>query len=178
MSQEDADGARSRFSTVATLEDVRFARQKTAPHVRCASAYPSPTNDPCTSSQLKDVDFLVEAATENVDLKRKIFTDLDAITRSPACVWGKLFVARVCQSRHTVPLPNCRKDIILATNTSSISITKIAAATQRPDKVHYSLFAGARGEGGCTRHVCFIPLSTWSGHRHAFLLSGARHEDL
>jgi 3-hydroxybutyryl-CoA dehydrogenase len=51
---------------------------------------------------------IVEAATENVDLKLKIFRDLDA--SSPA-------------------------NAILASNTSSISITKIAAATKRPDKV-------------------------------------------
>jgi len=51
---------------------------------------------------------VVEAATENVDLKLKIFRDMDA--NAPA---------------------NC----ILATNTSSISITQIAAVTGRPDKV-------------------------------------------
>jgi 3-hydroxybutyryl-CoA dehydrogenase len=50
----------------------------------------------------------VEAATENVDLKLKIFTQMDKFAPS---------------------------DAILATNTSSISITKIAAATDRPDKV-------------------------------------------
>jgi 3-hydroxybutyryl-CoA dehydrogenase len=53
-------------------------------------------------------DLVVEAATENVQLKLQIFADLDA----------------------TVP-----ERCILATNTSSISITKIAAATKRPDKV-------------------------------------------
>ncbi|NDB33894.1 MAG: 3-hydroxybutyryl-CoA dehydrogenase [Flavobacteriia bacterium] len=60
------------------------------------------------SSGLKGVELVVEAATENVDLKLKIFRDLDA---------------------HTDP------SVILATNTSSISITQIAAVTQRPDKV-------------------------------------------
>jgi len=55
-----------------------------------------------------NVELVVEAATENVDLKLKIFRDLDAAT-SP--------------------------EVILATNTSSISITKIAAVTNRPDKV-------------------------------------------
>jgi 3-hydroxybutyryl-CoA dehydrogenase len=53
-------------------------------------------------------DLVVEAATENVDLKLKIFKELDA--SAPA-------------------------EAILATNTSSISITKIAAVTQRPGKV-------------------------------------------
>ncbi|MEO5977233.1 MAG: 3-hydroxyacyl-CoA dehydrogenase NAD-binding domain-containing protein [Chryseolinea sp.] len=55
-----------------------------------------------------DVDFVVEAATENVDLKLKIFRDLDQYAP---------------------------KGAILATNTSSISITRIGAATSRPDKV-------------------------------------------
>ncbi|MCE2712169.1 MAG: 3-hydroxybutyryl-CoA dehydrogenase [Cryomorphaceae bacterium] len=57
---------------------------------------------------VKNVDLVVEAATENVDLKLKIFADLD---------------------KFTAP------EVILATNTSSISITKIAAATNRADKV-------------------------------------------
>ena len=54
------------------------------------------------------VDLVVEAATENIDLKLKIFKDLDEATEA---------------------------HVILASNTSSISITKIAAATSRPDKV-------------------------------------------
>ncbi|WGH76298.1 3-hydroxybutyryl-CoA dehydrogenase [Tenacibaculum tangerinum] len=51
---------------------------------------------------------VVEAATENVDLKLKVFKDLDEV---------------------------CPEETILATNTSSISITQIAAATNRPEKV-------------------------------------------
>ncbi|WP_046745471.1 3-hydroxybutyryl-CoA dehydrogenase [Kordia zhangzhouensis] len=51
---------------------------------------------------------VVEAATENVDLKLKIFKDLDEL---------------------------CPDDTILATNTSSISITQIAAVTSRPEMV-------------------------------------------
>ena len=57
---------------------------------------------------LKNTDLAVEAATENVDLKLKIFGQLDGI---------------------------CKENTLLATNTSSISITKIAAATKRPHKV-------------------------------------------
>ena len=54
------------------------------------------------------VDLVVEAATENSDLKLKIFKQLDEI---------------------------CSAETILATNTSSISITQIAAATSRPEQV-------------------------------------------
>ena len=57
---------------------------------------------------LGDCDLIVEAALENVDLKTKLFKELDEV---------------------------CKADAILATNTSSISVTKIAAATKRPNKV-------------------------------------------
>ncbi|MGB0933736.1 MAG: 3-hydroxyacyl-CoA dehydrogenase NAD-binding domain-containing protein, partial [Lishizhenia sp.] len=57
---------------------------------------------------VKNVDLVVEAATENYDLKLKIFKNLSDVTED---------------------------HVILATNTSSISITKIAAVTNRPDKV-------------------------------------------
>ncbi len=59
-------------------------------------------------SALKDCDIVIEAATENIDLKLKIFKSLDEAVK---------------------------KDAILVSNTSSISITKIAAATTRPEKV-------------------------------------------
>jgi 3-hydroxybutyryl-CoA dehydrogenase len=78
MTQEDADAARARIST---------AIDRTA----CA-----------------DVDLVVEAVPEILDLKLSIFSELDSI---------------------------CKGDCILATNTSSISISEIAAATSRPDKV-------------------------------------------
>jgi len=56
----------------------------------------------------KDADFVVEAVTENLSVKTDVFKKLDQITRP---------------------------DAILASNTSSISITKLGAATTRPDKV-------------------------------------------
>ena len=59
-------------------------------------------------SGIKEADIVIEAATENLDLKLKIFKQLDELTSD---------------------------DTILATNTSSISITKIAAVTSKPDKV-------------------------------------------
>jgi 3-hydroxybutyryl-CoA dehydrogenase len=61
-----------------------------------------------TKEGVQNADLVVEAATENADLKFKIFTQLDELTKD---------------------------DCVLATNTSSISITKIAAQTNRPDKV-------------------------------------------
>jgi len=56
----------------------------------------------------KDSDLVIEAATENFDIKKNIFTTLDE---------------------------NCKPEAILASNTSSISITEIAAFTKRADKV-------------------------------------------
>ena len=57
---------------------------------------------------MAEVDFVVEAATENESLKLDIFKELDQI---------------------------CRKEVVLSSNTSSISITKIASRTQRPPQV-------------------------------------------
>jgi 3-hydroxybutyryl-CoA dehydrogenase len=61
-----------------------------------------------TLADMAGADFVVEAATEKEDLKLQIFRDLERI---------------------------CRKGVILSSNTSSISITKIAAATARPERV-------------------------------------------
>jgi 3-hydroxybutyryl-CoA dehydrogenase len=58
--------------------------------------------------RLGDCDFVVEAATEKFETKAEIFRDLDRLTKA---------------------------EVILASNTSSISITKIAALTRRPEKV-------------------------------------------
>ncbi|MDO9558149.1 MAG: 3-hydroxybutyryl-CoA dehydrogenase [Syntrophales bacterium] len=57
---------------------------------------------------MKDADFVVEAAVEREDLKLNIFRKLDEV---------------------------CAPDVVLATNTSSIPITRIAGATKRPEKV-------------------------------------------
>lgn len=61
-----------------------------------------------TRKDLAQCDFVIEAATEKFDIKAEIFRDLDQI---------------------------CRPEIILASNTSSISITRLAAVTKRPDKI-------------------------------------------
>jgi 3-hydroxybutyryl-CoA dehydrogenase len=57
---------------------------------------------------LKDVDFIIEAVIEDLDLKKRVFLELDEL---------------------------CRPEVILASNTSSMSLTEIATATKRPDKV-------------------------------------------
>src|SRR5262245_46312436 len=58
-------------------------------------------------SRLAECDFVVEAASEKLEIKSELFRDLDR---------------------------TCRPEVILASNTSSISITKLAAATARADK--------------------------------------------
>ncbi len=58
--------------------------------------------------KVAEADLVIEAATETPELKLKIFADLDRLARP---------------------------EVVLATNTSSISLTKIAAATSRPDRV-------------------------------------------
>jgi len=78
MTGEEKEGALKRLATTTRLEDLR------------------------------DSDFIIEAATEQVSLKGEIFRTLDEITR---------------------------KEAILASNTSSISITRIASFTKRPDRV-------------------------------------------
>ncbi|UCG67514.1 MAG: 3-hydroxybutyryl-CoA dehydrogenase [Deltaproteobacteria bacterium] len=58
-------------------------------------------------ADLKDADLIIEAVIEDLDLKKAVFKELDEL---------------------------CRPEVILATNTSSMSITEIAASTKRPDK--------------------------------------------
>lgn len=59
-------------------------------------------------ADLKEADFVIEAVLEDLDLKKSVFKELNGI---------------------------CRPEVILATNTSSMSITEIAVASGRPDKV-------------------------------------------
>ena len=59
-------------------------------------------------ADMKDCDLVIEAVTENVELKREVFAELDEITGP---------------------------DAILATNTSSVCVIEVAAATKRPDRV-------------------------------------------
>ena len=59
-------------------------------------------------SRLKDVDFVIEAVIEDLELKKSVFKELDEL---------------------------CRPEVVLASNTSSMSLTEIAAATKRPENV-------------------------------------------
>ena len=78
LTREEADAARDRLTGTTDLAD------------------------------LADCDLVVEAAVENMDVKRDVFADLDDL---------------------------CDEDVVLATNTSTLSVTTIAAATDRPDLV-------------------------------------------
>ena len=60
------------------------------------------------TGSFKDCDLVIEAAIENLEVKKKVFIDLDKV---------------------------CSKHAVLATNTSCLSVTDLAAVTQRPDKV-------------------------------------------
>lgn len=88
---------------------------------------------------LKDADLIVEAIVENMDAKKVVFRELDAL---------------------------CDEKTILATNTSSLSVTEIGAATNRPDRVcgmHFfnpvpvmKLVEVIRGEGTSDETVATI----------------------
>ncbi len=94
------------LSTIKKNIEREVAKQKlTAEQGAAAVARIEPTLD---RKALAACDIVVEAASERFEIKSELFRDLDSI---------------------------CRPEVILATNTSSISITKIAAVTKRPDKV-------------------------------------------
>ena len=103
LEQRLLDGA---LSTISKNMDREVAKEKlTAGEKDMAVARITTTVD---KQDLADMDFVIEAASENLDVKLNIFSELAEITRS---------------------------NVILASNTSSISITRIAAATERADKV-------------------------------------------
>jgi 3-hydroxybutyryl-CoA dehydrogenase len=95
------------LATIVKNVDRQFSKGTISEEVRLATLANISTNTSIETGVAK-ADLVVEAATENIDLKLKIFASLDAAAP-----------------------PHC----ILASNTSSISITKIAAATKRPEKV-------------------------------------------
>jgi 3-hydroxybutyryl-CoA dehydrogenase len=94
------------IETLAKNLDREVAKNKiTAGDKAAALEKITPVTD---RARLAECDFVVEAATEKFEVKAEIFRDLDRLARP---------------------------EVILASNTSSISITKIAALTQRPEKV-------------------------------------------
>ncbi|MBT8315417.1 MAG: 3-hydroxybutyryl-CoA dehydrogenase [Maribacter sp.] len=104
ISQESLDRG---LSTIIRNLDRMIAKEKISEANKTQTlAKISTYND--LSEGISNVDLVVEAATEQLELKLRIFKELDAL---------------------------CTKNTILATNTSSISITQIAAATERPEKV-------------------------------------------
>ena len=103
ISQESLKKA---ITTITKNLDRQLAKEKISEEDKTNTLSNISTNTDLDSA--KSSDLVVEAATENTDLKLKIFKQLDEI---------------------------CHQDTILASNTSSISITKIADATNRADKV-------------------------------------------
>ena len=104
ISQERLDSA---IATITKNLDRQLAKERITEEQK-QSALSNIKTFTDTAEAVADRELVVEAATENIDLKLKIFANIDEHT--PA-------------------------DCILATNTSSISITKIAAATKRSDQV-------------------------------------------
>lgn len=101
------DALKKALTTIEKNLDRQLAKQLISEEVKKATL-----NNITTFTDLKagvgNADLVVEAATENMDLKLKIFKDMDEAAPAHA---------------------------LLATNTSSISITRIASVTKRPDKV-------------------------------------------
>ncbi len=104
ISQDALDKA---LATITKNLDRMLAKEKISEDQKSATIANIST-DTSVENSVKNADLVVEAATENVDLKLSIFKDMDEYAPTKA---------------------------ILATNTSSISITKIAGVTSRPDKV-------------------------------------------
>ena len=104
VSQNSLDKA---IATITKNLDRLLAKERITEEVR-NSTLANITTYTEIAEGVKNVELVVEAATENIDLKLKIFKQLDELTP---------------------------ENVILASNTSSISITQIGAATNRPDKV-------------------------------------------
>jgi 3-hydroxybutyryl-CoA dehydrogenase len=102
-----ADALERAISTIAKNLD-RMVKKEKVTEADKANTLANITTYTDMNAGVKGVDLVVEAATENIDLKLKIFKQLDEI---------------------------CDANTLLSTNTSSISITKIAAVTNRPTKV-------------------------------------------
>jgi 3-hydroxybutyryl-CoA dehydrogenase len=101
-----ADALNKALATITKNLDRMVAKGGITEEAKAATLKNLSTNT--SLEACKEADLVVEAATENVDIKLKIFKQLDEL---------------------------CKPETILASNTSSISITKIGAATKRADKV-------------------------------------------
>jgi 3-hydroxybutyryl-CoA dehydrogenase len=103
---QSGPAATAGVTAIAKQLDARVSRGKLAGDERDAIlARIEPGDD---LAVFADVDFVIEAATEDVELKRRLFERIDRVAPAHA---------------------------VLATNTSAIPITKLAAATQRPEQV-------------------------------------------
>jgi len=92
---------------------------------------------------LRDADLVIEAIVENEDVKKKLFVELDKITKPSA---------------------------ILASNTSSISITRLASATKRPSQVMSNpASVSTCEESEFSLQDCEVNEFHAAGHRHALL---------
>ncbi|MDZ3836521.1 MAG: 3-hydroxybutyryl-CoA dehydrogenase [Rhodospirillales bacterium] len=106
MSDVKEEFARRGLETIRKSLDRLVSREKMGAPDRDAALSRIATTT--TMDAFAESDLIVEAALEKVELKQKLFADLDKI---------------------------CKQDAILTSNTSSISLTKIAAATKRPGQV-------------------------------------------
>jgi 3-hydroxybutyryl-CoA dehydrogenase len=93
-------------STISKNLEREVAKQKLTAGAREAALKRIRTTT--SRADIAKCDFVVEAATERFEIKAELFRELDSL---------------------------CRPEVILSSNTSSISITKLAAQTRRPDKV-------------------------------------------
>ncbi len=101
-------GLQKGMQTIGKNLDRMIRKEKISEADKTATLNNLQTFTSLEASGIEHADLVIEAATENVDIKLKIFKQLDEL---------------------------CKESAILASNTSSISITKIGAATKRQDKV-------------------------------------------
>jgi 3-hydroxybutyryl-CoA dehydrogenase len=94
------------FDNLSKVFDKLVSKEKMT--VEMKDKYLSLLSTTSEIEDLKDCDIIIEAAVENMSIKKELFAKLDKI---------------------------CKEETILATNTSSLSITEIASATNRPEKV-------------------------------------------
>ena len=94
------------LATIGSNLDREVAKGKTSAKDKAAAL--KRITPALQRAQLANCDFVIEAATEKLEVKAEIFRDLDRI---------------------------CRTEVVLASNTSSISITKLAGTTKRPGKI-------------------------------------------